>query len=203
MPAADTGDRQQDVAGVHAHVTDMTGRTLLGVGAPLVGTGEFVEQVLRRANAANRDTLHVAGTRGYDRLAESLPEQTRVVDCSPAPVHRSNRVTHVTSPGDLTGIGMAVARFIDDAGPRPVVTLDSISTLLAYADELAVFRFLSVLAARLDQVDGVGVFLVVAGCHDSGTVTTFRKLVDGRIDIEAERARVYSSDDRSSDWLPR
>lgn len=203
MTTADTGELQQEVAGGDTTVADLTGRTLLGVGPPMAGKDRFAAQVLRRATATNRDTLHIAATRGYDRLAQSFPERTRVVDCSPAPSSRDQRVVDVATPGDLTGIGMPVSRFVEHADPRPVVTLDSVSTLLVYAEESAVFRFLAVLAAQLREVDGVGVFLMEDGCHDQQTVSTFQQLFDGRVDIDAERVRVRGIDAVPPRWVPR
>lgn len=203
MTTADTGELSQNVPGVHATVADLDGLMLLAVGPPLAGKDRFVGRVLRRGNAENRDTFHVAATRGYDRVAQALPDGTRVVDCSPAPETRSNRVDDVGTPADLTGIGMAVSRFLETTGPRPVVTLDSVSTLLAYSDESAVFRFLAVLSAQLRQVDGVGVFLMEHGCHDRQTVKTFEQLFDGRVDVESGRARVLGVDELSPGWMAR
>lgn len=203
MTTVDTGDLPQDAAGVHATLAGLDGRMLLAVGPPLVGKGRFVERVLVRAAARGRDTLHVAATRGHDRIASGLPEGTRVVDCSPAPDPGSSRVDSVASPADLTGVGMSVSRLLQSSGPGPVVTLDSVSTLVAYNDDAAVFRFLAVLTAQLRQLDGLGVFLVEDGCHDEQTVSTFQQLFDGRVDVEADRARVRGVDGLASGWVPR
>ena len=203
MTTADTGELARDVPGVHAAVAALDRQMLLAFGPPLAGKERFAERLLRRASAENRDTLHVAATRGHDRLAAGLPGRTAVVDCSPGPTAGGNRVADVATPADLTGIGMPVSRFLESAGRRPVVTLDSISTLLAYNDSAAVFRFLAVLVGQLRQVDGVGVFLMDQGSHDRQTVATFQQLLDGRVDVESDRARVRGVDGLSPGWVPR
>lgn len=203
MTTVDTGDQPQDEPGVHATVAGLGGQMLLAVGMPLVGKDQFAERVLHRAAGQQRDTLHIAATRGYDRLTGCLPEDTHVVDCSPAPDPGSSRVHSVASPADLTGVGMPVSRFLQSSGPRPVVTLDSVSTLVAYSDDAAVFRFLAVLTAQLRQMDGVGVFLMEDGCHPAQMVNTFQQLFDGRVDVEPERVRVRGLDGVTHGWVPR
>ena len=203
MTTADTGGLTQDVPGVHAAVAALDGQMLLAFGPPLAGKDRFAERVLRRASAANRDTLHIAATRGHDRLASGLPDRTVVVDCSPGPTATGDRVADVATPADLTGIGIHVSRFVESVTPRPVVTLDSISTLLAYNEAAVVFRFLAVLAGQLQQVDGVGVFLMDQGSHSRQTVATFQQLFDGRVDVESDRARLRGVDGLSPGWSPR
>lgn len=203
MTTADIRERPHDAPGVDTAAVGLDGRMLLAVGTPFAGKDRFVEQALHRATAESRDTLHVAATRGHDRLAGSFPARTRVVDCSPGPDTESDRVTDVGNPADLTGIGMAISQFLETAGPRPVVTVDSVSTLLAYNDDAAVFRFLAVLSAQLRKVDGVGIFLVEEGCHDRQTVKTFQQLFDGRVDVEPDRARIRGVDGQPPGWAPR
>lgn len=203
MTTVDAAEDDRDRASVHATLLDQSGRSFLGVGRPLAGKDRFLEHLLSQADADARDTLHVACTRGYDRVEDSIPERTAVVDCSPASARDSARVTTVGSPADLTGIGMPVSAFLEEVGQRPLVTVDSVSTLLGYADESAVFRFLAVLTAQIRRVNGVGLFLLEAGCHDRQTVSTFQQLFDGRVDVEAERVRVRGLDGVSPGWESR
>lgn len=203
MPAANVGDLERRTDDVHDRLASLSGLSLLGFGTPLSGKDRFAEAVVHRADAADRDVLFVAAATGHESLAESLPRGTTVVDCTPTGGSSPPGVVEVSSPADLTGVGMAVSRFVADAGTRPVVALDSLSTLLMYADPPTVFRFLTVLTAQLRRADGLGLFLLDRGCHDQETVATFRKLFDGQVDLESDRARVRSVDDLRAVWTAR
>jgi hypothetical protein len=41
------------------------------------------------------------------------------------------------------------------------------------------------------------------GSHDRQTVATFQQLLDGRVDVESDRARVRGVDGLSPGWVPR
>lgn len=203
MPAAYVGDLERRTDAVHDCLASQSGVSLLGVGAPMAGKGRFAEDVAHRADAADRDVLYVAADTGHEGLTGSLPDGTTVVDCTPTTGSSRPGVVAVSTPADLTGVGMAVSRFVADAGTRPVVALDSLSTLLMYADPPTVFRFLTVLTAQLRRADGLGLFLLDRGCHDQETVATFRKLFDGQVDLESDRARVRGIDDIRAEWTAR
>lgn len=203
MTSVDASDQDRERSGIYTTLLEQRGRAFLGVGAPLAGKVRFLEQLLSRADATTRDTLHVAATRGYPRLEDSMPEPTAVIDCSPASGPLPPWGKSVGSPADLTGIGIPISSFLENAAPRPLVTLDSVSTLLAYSDEASVFRFMAVLTAQIRRVNGVGVFLLEAGCHDRQVVSTFQQLFDGRVDIDPAQVRVRGVDGVSPSWVSR
>lgn len=192
-----------DGSSAHARVADLDGTSLLVAGGPTADTDAFVDRTVRRAVASNRAAIHVTASRGYAQVADRLPESAAVVDCSPTPAPDEPGVCDVGSPSDLTGISMPVSDLLERAGGRPVVVLDSTTTLLMYADESALFRFLSVLTGQLRRVNGVGLFLLEEGCHDERTVRTFQQLFDGRIDLEPERVRVRGVEGISPGWTSR
>ncbi|WP_255196378.1 DUF7504 family protein [Halorarius litoreus] len=203
MTSVDTSDRDRTLSDVHTTLIEQGGRAFLGVGAPMAGKVQFLERLHSRADAAARDTLHIAATRGYARLDDSVTRTAAIIDCSPASVRTPPRGKSVGSPADLTGIGIPASSFLENAAPRPLVTLDSVSTLLAYSGEASVFRFLAVLTAQLRRVNGVGVFLIEDGCHDRQTVSTFQQLFDGRVDIEPSQVRIRGIDGISPGGVSR
>lgn len=166
---------------------------------PVAGTTAFVDHVSGRREDT---TLLVAATTGLARTPPgALESVASVVDCSPT---ESGGAGAVGSPADLTGLSIPVSEFLRSA-ERPVLALDSISTLLYYADEAAVFRFLSVLTAHLRRRDGLGLFVLTPSAHDEQTVHTFAQVFDGRIDLERDRVRVETtgSADHPGGWQPR
>ena len=156
---------------------------------PLSGTTSFVDEV---GSKRDGETLLVGATRGLDRTPRSALESvSSFVDCTPT---ESEHTASVGSPGDLTGVSMPVSEFLKSA-ENPVLAVDSVSTLLYYADEAAVFRFLSVLTAHIGRSDGLGLFVMTPTAHDEQTVHTFEQVFDGRVDLEADRVRVQAPDD--------
>lgn len=151
---------------------------------PLAGTTTFVDDVGSRRPGK---TLLVAATMGLARTPTSaLGSVASVVDCSPT---ESGSTGSISSPADLTGVSMPVSEFLK-ATDEPVLAIDSISTLLYYAEEPAVFRFLSVLTAHIRRRDGLGLFVMTPEAHEEQTVHTFAQVFDGRIDLERDRLRV-------------
>lgn len=90
------------------------------------------------------------------------------------------RVATVSSPGDLTNLGIEINRFLsawaDDGDPA--VCLHSLSTLLQYADLRRVFRFLHVLTGRISTVGGVAHYHMDPTAHETKPVNTLLTLFD-------------------------
>ena len=154
---------------------------------PTAGTTAFVDHV-----SGQRDdtTLLVAATTGLARTPPTALEWvSSVVDCSPT---ESGGAGAVASPADLTGLSIPVSEFLEST-EQPVLAFDSVSTLLYYADEAAVFRFLGVLTDHLRRRDGLGLFVLTPSAHEEQTVHTFAQVFDGRIDLERDRVRVETT----------
>ncbi|KAB7514036.1 hypothetical protein DM867_09685 [Halosegnis rubeus] len=100
-------------------------------------------------------------------------------------------VRAVGSPGDLTGMSLAFAKQLQlleerGAATEARVVIDSVSTLLMYADVQTVFRFLHVFTSRLDSAGLFGIFTLQPGMHDEQETNTIRTLFDSQATIEQE-----------------
>jgi hypothetical protein len=154
---------------------------------PTAGTTAFVDHVSGQRDGT---TLLVAATTGLARTPPTALEWvSSVVDCSPT---ESGGAGAVASPADLTGLSIPVSEFLEST-EQPVLAFDSVSTLLYYADEAAVFRFLGVLTDHLRRRDGLGLFVLTPSAHGEQTVHTFAQVFDGRIDLERDRVRVETT----------
>lgn len=144
-----------------------------------------------------------------------LPDQLRVVDCvaerqGAEGEYPPSRVEYVSSPGDLTGIGIGVSeqlRRIDQADVGRVrICFYSLSTLLMYAELETVFRFLHVLSGRVDSIGALGLFALDPTTHDESTVNTLKQLFDGVVEVrldDGQQARVVGIPGGSGEWVPR
>ncbi|MEF8842281.1 MAG: hypothetical protein V5A62_11745 [Haloarculaceae archaeon] len=161
-----------------------SGINLLVVGPPMSGKRSFGLSVLAGAAGSGRDVLVVTASKRVTSLPFDPADAGRfgVVDCTPSHVEEEGPVADVGSPGDLTGISMPVSRFLDGADD-PVVLLDSVSSILQYADEESAFRFLSVLTSNVAAGGGVGLYTFDEGVHPEETYRTFAQLFGGRVEL--------------------
>lgn len=99
----------------------------------------------------------------------------------------------VADPGDLTGIGMAVTKYLErwaDDDARAVFCLHSLSALLQYADLERAFQFLHVLSGRFDAIDAVAHYHMDPSAHDERTVNTIASLFDAVVEYRDGEWRV-------------
>lgn len=120
-----------------------------------------------------------AGIISVDEVTRSATVSTDTAGEQPLPTPIS--IETVTDPGDLTGLGIAISKYLSNwAGSpnRTVVCFHSLTTLLQYADLERVFRFLHLLTGRLKSADAVAHFHLDPGAHDAQTVNTLSQLFD-------------------------
>jgi len=144
-----------------------------------------------------------------------LPDALRLVDCVSERQGGAGlspeKVEYVSSPADLTGIGIGVSeqlrRFAESDVERTRVGFYSLSTLLMYAQLETAFRFLHVLTGRIDSIDGLGVFAIDPTTHEKSTVNTLKQLFDGMIELrdggDGREVRLVGVADASPGWVPR
>lgn len=151
---------------------------------PLDGQASFFDDVGERRPG---DALLVTTARSAERTPASVRSAVdEIVDATP---RNTASATNVGEPSDLTGISMPVSTFLQDA-TEPTVIVDSVSPLLYYVEDAAVFRFLSVLATHISRSDALGIFAMVPAAHPVETFHTFEQVFEGHIDLEATGGRV-------------
>lgn len=87
------------------------------------------------------------------------------------------QVEYVSSPGDLTGLGMIIGKYLErwyGEGGDIRVGFDSLTTVLQYGDPQNVFRFLHLMTTRLDGADADAHFLLDPETQDDQTVATIK-----------------------------
>jgi len=118
-------------------------------------------------------------------------------------------VHQVSSPGDLTGIGIGITKALEglhNAGRgRGRMALISLSTMLTYTDKKTVFKFCHVLSSRLDAADYIGVFTIDSGAHDQQTIQVIKQAFDGLIEVRdadggGREARVLGLAGEPTNW---
>ncbi len=97
-------------------------------------------------------------------------------------------IVSVSSPADLTGIGIKLGNFLDDWADdhQLVLCFHTLTTFLQYAELRAVFRFLHVLTGRVAGADGVAHYHLDPTAHDEKTVNTLLALFDAVVELDED-----------------
>jgi KaiC/GvpD/RAD55 family RecA-like ATPase len=117
-------------------------------------------------------------------------------------------VHHVSSPGDLTGIGIGITKALEglhnNGREQGRLTLDSLSTMLTYTDKKTVFKLCHILSSRLDAAGYVGFFTIDSGAHDDQTLQVIKQAFDGLVEVretdEGSEARVKGLAGGPTEW---
>jgi KaiC/GvpD/RAD55 family RecA-like ATPase len=163
--------------------------------------------VVVSANHSEKRVLRAFEDGGRDHEQSPLA----VVDCTGQGGDGRTVGRPVSSPGDLTGIGIEFARsheaFAGDGVSRVRTVLDSLSTLAMYTDGRTLFRFVHVLTGRVSGMDGLGVYLLDSSGTDERVVSTISQLCDARVDVRVsddgrDELRTRGLDDAPRQWTP-
>lgn len=170
-----------------------------GQGAIIVSTGDRAETVIEDFDARVSTTGYSFGVvdcAADQSVAESRPENRIFVH-------------HVSSPGDLTGIGIGITEAMetlhDNGKDGGRLALSSLSTMLTYTDRKTVFKFCHVLSSRLEAADYLGLFTIDASAHDEQTLQVIKQAFDGMIEIREQdgsrQACVRGLTPEASEWI--
>jgi len=130
----------------------------------------------------------------------------RVVNCSGNSGECAYEREWVSSPSDLTGIGMGVVKAGRDIDPdrQTRVAVLSLSTILQYGTLDRTFNFTHVLTGRIAAEDRLGVFTMDPSTHEDRAVnsltTLFDRVVELRDNEGAREARVVGGPRGATPW---
>lgn len=173
-----------------------SGTRLLGASPPMLGirrvAHRFLAQGLDDGEGAvvvgvNRDADTVVKSVGRWTTGDGARERLAVVDATGSDTTVSGilGVERVSSPADLTGIGVSVTRALETLYGQGVdrvrLVVDSLSSLLVYADFESVYRFAHTIGARVQETGAVGLFLVNA--DTDGQIARFEEPFEGTLSI--------------------
>ena len=195
------------------------GTNLLLSGPAMSGKRDLLLSLLARGEAdGNGSVIVTSRDPAEEVVAEYVdavgtePRFLRVIDCvstQSGSATNGDNTHYVSSPGDLTGMGIEfseVARSAGDAGvDRLRVGFDSLSPLLMYVDLQRLFRFLHVFTSQIQTQGWLGVFSVDPESHDDQTINTISQLFDGVVDVRLtddgdREVRVRGVTDTPTEW---
>lgn len=179
------------------------GTSLLVTGPPMAGKRARVLELIADGRERGQGGLLITTERPNGRIAEEYAELAggvegpafRIVDATgeggAGRLTDRYEVEVVSSPDDLTGLGIAMNKafeaFDAEGVGRVRIGIDSLSTMLTYLDAERVYKFLHVLAGRVETTGCVGLYTLNTAAADPQAVGMLRNAVDGVVDLEGER----------------
>lgn len=170
--------------------------TNLFVTEPRVGgTHQAVQSLLVGANyeATVFVTTENTGREMIDLFEDSggryVKNRMAVIDCSEnGRESASLNIKTVSSPGDLTGVGMEFSSLYDQLLSSEIERVrtgfHSIDPLLLYAEDFRkVCRFLNSVTGRISVAGGLGVFVIDPETQAEQTIRSLQEPFDGRVEI--------------------
>ena len=121
--------------------------------------------------------------RGWDISQFEESGQFRFIDCYSWTIHEkdpSHSVTTIPSPSALSELAIAISMLMQKMKEARVV-FDSMSTILLYNEETAVFKFFQVLASKTKHFGAMMIVLLEAGMHPESVKVTIEHLTDGTL----------------------
>lgn len=167
------------------------GSNLLISGPTMTGKRDLAYQTLHDGYSSGMSVVAVLSNDPPTRMAEyfegtslGIGRPVHVVDCTGHEYSVSLpewlKISRVSSPGDLTGIGIGIARSMNEIGPDAedglYLGISSLSTLLQYAEPRRVFNFTHVMTGRIAAGGYLGTWTLDSDAHDPATVNTLKGL---------------------------
>jgi hypothetical protein len=159
-----------------AHVTPASEPATLVVvafeGSPARWLGRWETAVGERPDRVTfvlaEDVLSWSGGDAGRRIRRAAPPATDV------------DVRGVSSPGNLTGLGVTLTEVLDDhaSGAEPVVCVQSVTVLLQYSPVAEVYQFLHTLVAQIARNEGTAHVHLHDPAHAEEIVKTLAPLFD-------------------------
>ncbi len=197
------------------------GSNILLISPPMSGKEDILDNMMYHRATKNEKALIIVTTnepaiqileRFKKKKLDRLLSRIGIVDCiskSFVDVDFENAIIKtVSSPADLTSIGVRIGQFIDDFSNNDLkiqIHINSLSTILMYSNLQTIFRFMHYLTGRIKAAEALGIFVIDSGMHDQQTIATLKQLCDCMVEIKSENnknfIRILGQFAKSTPWF--
>jgi len=199
------------------------GKNIMLIGPPMSGKEIILYNIMYYGAAKNENGIITVTTREpathilewFKEHNLTLPmPRIGIIDCVikiPGETEVENdSIKIVSSPVDLTGIGVKISQFLDEFYMKKNIQknqlhINSLSTILMYSNIQTVFRFMHVFTGRIKVAGALGIFVIESGMHDEKDIITLKQLFDGMIEIKSENdgnfIRVIGLSPKPTPWF--
>jgi len=118
-----------------------------------------------------------------DQLAGSPIEEVSVITVGDTATEgEANVAGNVSTPSDLTGLGIQIGEFLSERAPPVAVCFDSLTSLLQYVDFETAYEFLHAVTGQVYAADARAHFHIDPEAHDEQHVAGIASLFDARVE---------------------
>ncbi|MEF8812690.1 MAG: hypothetical protein V5A55_02600 [Halovenus sp.] len=164
-------------------------RTIL-LEEPPMGRGRDACTSLLVEGVTEPNVLFVTYTRGVADCVEQLGDEpvddlgVITVGEAPGTAERDDiRIEPVTTPSDLTGLGIEIGEILAEWDDPVVVCLDSLTSMLQYVDFDTAYEFLHAITGQIHSAGARAHFHIDPGAHDETTLAGITSLLDARVAV--------------------
>jgi KaiC/GvpD/RAD55 family RecA-like ATPase len=188
------------------------GTNIMLIGPPMCGKAALLNSImsggLRSGEAVILVETRVPGRDALLKLKPPVGARVGIVDCvtKALGVNAADTasIRHISSPVDLTGVGVRVSQFADEFGHAEEesyrLCIDSLSTMLMYSSLPTVYRFMHMIAGRVVMQRNLGVYVVDENMHDMQTIATLKQLFNAVLQVKNDGDHTFV---RASGLTPR
>ncbi|MCQ8893127.1 MAG: hypothetical protein NQU46_00605 [Methanolinea sp.] len=196
--------------------------------APSMSSGERLGYAVARPKTGEYAIILSTIMRSVDLLdffssARLDPSPIGIIDTvsklSTPDITDTTQVKYVSSPSDLTGIGIKLTSIVEsifsgDFGssdqslfPPPIrFYVDSLTTLLMYRRLEVIYQFLHVITSKLRKMEAIGIYSLNNESFDERTISLIKQLMTVVIEVKNEQhgdfLRVRGMPGITQEWVP-
>jgi len=150
---------------------------------PAMGSGRETCRSLLFGTADEPSVLFVTYTRDVDECLErvDVPADRNLGVISVGDARADSpgaAVEQVSTPGDLTGLGIRVGQFLSEWDPPVVVCFESLTAMLQYVDFETAYEFVHTVTGQIHAAGARAHFHIDPAAHDETVVAGFTSLFD-------------------------
>jgi hypothetical protein len=174
--------------------TELDGATNVLLQVPPLDEGRDVCTSLLLDDDAESNVLFVSFTRQASVCVDQVAHASTlgkvgvitVGDASAAVDHEDVVTENVSTPSDLTGLGIQISKFLTEWEEPVAVCFESLTAMLQYVDYETAYEFLHAITGQIHAAGARAHFHVDPSAHDENHIAGITSLFDASISLEGE-----------------
>jgi len=171
--------------------SQLDGATNVLLAEPALGTGRETCTSLLLDDSDTRSVVFVSYTRQASACVDQLADAGGVDDLgvitvgdSSAAVDDTSVVTeNVSTPSDLTGLGIQIGEFLSEFDAPVTLCFDSLTSMLQYVDVQTAYEFLHAITGQVHAAGARAHFHIDPSAHSEEDVAGVASLFDARVTV--------------------